>query len=336
VINQFMNVLGLMIHSLYKGKATLRFMEKLKKRGVASHPASSNLAKSSDKLNPRGSSMLAPSQARPATSGQSSRQEPAKQTRQITPDIEPSPEIDEQDATAKKTMPSGRPIAQYGAVMEAYGAEKNKENRPAASEMPKRRLLDRQPNAERVGWDSQESEAELPIARRPRRAQSESEQSEDEGFQEDKRSLETKLPRKRTRVPPPEDDDLDDPDAPSHPKRARVQAEPALRYSRASRRRADSPVSVRENMDEDVDEGVPLPSFQHIKVVARRNAAQDRAYKQQLRTPWSEADTNYLIEAIEEYGCSWAKINRLPNWEVLRDQVAMKDKARNIKVNFLL
>jgi hypothetical protein len=42
-----------------------------------------------------------------------------------------------------------------------------------------------------------------------------------------------------------------------------------------------------------------------------------------------------LIEAIEQFGCSWSLIAKNVEFEDDRDQIALKDKARNMKVAFL-
>jgi hypothetical protein len=59
----------------------------------------------------------------------------------------------------------------------------------------------------------------------------------------------------------------------------------------------------------------------------------------QSRIPWSEEETSYLHEKIEELGTSWAKIKAHDQdhekrlWR--RNQVALKDKARNMLLDYL-
>ena len=59
----------------------------------------------------------------------------------------------------------------------------------------------------------------------------------------------------------------------------------------------------------------------------------------QTRTPWSEEETTRLFDLMMEHGTSWKELKQIDalNGEVLisRDQVSLKDKARNMKVDFL-
>lgn len=75
-----------------------------------------------------------------------------------------------------------------------------------------------------------------------------------------------------------------------------------------------------------------------VNRVAKSTVATQTTHKVQVRRPWEEAATSRLIELIEndDFGTSWAKIAKL-NDPLLegRGQVALKDKARNIKLDFL-
>ena len=70
-----------------------------------------------------------------------------------------------------------------------------------------------------------------------------------------------------------------------------------------------------------------------------KNVSRLNLPKPQNRTKWSPAEDDRLISLIEEVGCSWARIKKLDadsgNILELRDQVALKDKARNMKYDFL-
>jgi hypothetical protein len=65
------------------------------------------------------------------------------------------------------------------------------------------------------------------------------------------------------------------------------------------------------------------------------------AKKPQQRSRWTEVEVERLVELIEDYGVSWANLLKLdlnhPGRPVLqeRDQVSLKDKARNMKMDFL-
>lgn len=55
----------------------------------------------------------------------------------------------------------------------------------------------------------------------------------------------------------------------------------------------------------------------------------------QKRTRWSPADENRLIALIGQHGTSWATIESRGGFQVIRGQVALKDKARNMKAVYL-
>jgi hypothetical protein len=55
----------------------------------------------------------------------------------------------------------------------------------------------------------------------------------------------------------------------------------------------------------------------------------------QKRVFWTGADEDHLVRLIEEYGTSWSVIAKLGGFQTNRDQVALKDKARNMKVSYL-
>ena len=63
--------------------------------------------------------------------------------------------------------------------------------------------------------------------------------------------------------------------------------------------------------------------------------------KDQIRRPFTEAETQRLIDLIAHYGCSWSLLKQKdyqhPDGALLehRDQVSLKDKARNLKMDFL-
>ncbi|KIW15203.1 hypothetical protein PV08_05248 [Exophiala spinifera] len=90
----------------------------------------------------------------------------------------------------------------------------------------------------------------------------------------------------------------------------------------------------------------PVPDVRTVNAEAKRNAQLSRALRGgsavQVRKGWTEAETHRLIELIELVnGPSWVQIQEedfahadgpeLHN----RDQIALKDKARNLKMDFL-
>ncbi|KAI9883258.1 MAG: hypothetical protein M1823_004977 [Watsoniomyces obsoletus] len=90
------------------------------------------------------------------------------------------------------------------------------------------------------------------------------------------------------------------------------------------------------SVEEDNDDG-QIP-YRKINQLAKTTVALRGPRKVQIRRPWSEQATARLIELIEDdrYSTSWVMIDNLkdPLLEG-RGQGALKDKARNIKMDFL-
>jgi hypothetical protein len=244
-----------------------------------------------------------------------------------------------------------RSSEEYANTWATYNKDRNKENRPAPKPNTKVSLLDRQPGAQRVQWnDSQDSEAG-PSTQKWTRQESEyeeenedeqeeeqEEESEDEGFEQDNRipdpARRTAAPSERRQSPVQ--------DAPPSPKRQRVErptniADLGARnhgHRRPQRAETASQASTRPEADHNEDEeDYPPPTI--TQVTARARAIRPRNNETQKRVPWSEADSHRLIDGIEEFGCSWALIEKNVEFEYPRNQVALKDKARNIKVAYL-
>lgn len=77
---------------------------------------------------------------------------------------------------------------------------------------------------------------------------------------------------------------------------------------------------------------------QHLRV----NRYRKKQYKPQHRVPWSETEINCLMKAIKDHGSQWSFILSLygPNGTLSQDlaergQVQLKDKARNIKEEYI-
>jgi hypothetical protein len=245
--------------------------------------------------------------------------------------------------------PHPRPSAQYVERWQAHDNEKNKENLPSNSDSRKaihkaKSLLDPQPGAEKYVWnpDSQDSVAGPSTMKRSRQARADSEETEDQGYQEDRRLPD---PNRRGNAPPArprtpieeeeeeeeEEKDEDEEDEAPPQKRAKVhQSDNRSAAPQASARRG--PADEEESSGEDRP-----PPFSQISIAARNSAARARlpTHKTQRRTPWSEYDTELLTSGIETHGCSWSTLSKLLEFEVERDQVALKDKARNLKVSYL-
>jgi hypothetical protein len=102
-------------------------------------------------------------------------------------------------------------------------------------------------------------------------------------------------------------------------------------------RRATAPV---EREAQDGNDGQPdLAAIEQanrdvstIHLVSRRARGQP-----QQRTPWSHADTLVLLQLVGAYQCAWSVIANEGNraFETPRDQQAVRDKSRNLKVDFI-
>lgn len=209
-------------------------------------------------------------------------------------------------------------VSQVNAVRAQRQAESNKEN----IEFPvdqKRRFIDPQPNAQKVIFDESQG---IDSNHQPSQAE---DPSSDEGFQSNRmaanivqqRNLKPALKRpsphraKSQRSPP---------------KKARIQE-----ISRQSGREA-----VGERLNDE-----PSPSPLLDEYMAANSAARERkAFESkppQTRSPWSEEETETLLALIEEHGTSWALLLKEDSEGTLssRGQVALKDKARNMKMDYL-
>ncbi len=209
------------------------------------------------------------------------------------------------------------------ALRDRVEAESNKENivetqtnlQPPSGQ---RRLIDRQDNATRVAWDSQDTGSN------PNASQAELDEGDDFQRQQppinatSKRSLESS--NKRTANEPPRSQ------GPS-PKRVRIRE--------ANGTRAQSIAQDRQSSR-------PPPSQVEEYLAANAAAKERKAWQvkpPQVRKGWTEEETERLLELIEEHGTSWALLKSedsvAGNVLESRDQVALKDKARNMKLDYL-
>jgi hypothetical protein len=250
-----------------------------------------------------------------------------------------------------------RPTADYVQPWVAHRNEKNKENRPTAKPNTKPSMLDPQPGAHRVAWDSQDNVAGPSTNKRQHQATTEDEEegeeeqeeeqeepgeeeeeSEDGGFEQDRRvpdpSRRAPASMKRRQSPVQ--------DSPSPSKRQRVEYSVDREAARRRQQRAGTTTSQASTRPESIDdddedeEDHPPPTATQVAARARLVGIQSRINKEpQRRTLWSPIDEQRLIDGIEEFGCSWSLISKNIDFDFPRDQVALKDKARNLKVNYL-
>lgn len=83
----------------------------------------------------------------------------------------------------------------------------------------------------------------------------------------------------------------------------------------------------------------PHEEFANIEHRARFVTSQARPRRLPSRhIPWSKAENKALLEGISSHGCAWANIKNCDVVGTLRcrSQIALKDRARNMKVNYLM
>ncbi|KAF8424302.1 hypothetical protein EV426DRAFT_573973 [Tirmania nivea] len=94
----------------------------------------------------------------------------------------------------------------------------------------------------------------------------------------------------------------------------------------------------RQSHDDILDElhGEHELTGERIRYLAAANRQRAIRKPVQVRTPWSDAEERKLVEMIGLYGCRWALIEQeASEWFADRGQVALKDKARNMKFALL-
>lgn len=230
-------------------------------------------------------------------------------------------------------------------LAELLGPSRKPQNQPhtrhPAQDGKKKFFIDAQPNAERLRFDdSQDSPQRTQPSRKRRRnealedhgdSQMETvEVSSDEGFQRDRRAIGAVSKTTRTRP------------------QIRVAREPVV-HQRASPKKAPS-TSRNEYLEDEPRGAVPLhnqeetlqssqfDNYKKANAMAKRNVAV-LPKKVQSRKAWTEEETEALISLIGDHGVSWKLLKEQDNanGSILeaRDQVALKDKARNMKFDYL-
>ncbi|KAL9595645.1 MAG: hypothetical protein Q9219_006313 [cf. Caloplaca sp. 3 TL-2023] len=258
------------------------------------------------------------------------------------------PPVTQEEELFAASQPGSREyVKQVIETRENLEAESNKENlplRPEPSQIPnsqppmqsraqpgRGRFIDRQENAERMNWDSQESNVmparhpQPPTSKRTRAEEREEveDSGSDEEFEEDTRRYTQPRRSAFTRGNRPS---------------GAITSSPNKR-SRGLQRREEEVES-----DDSDNNNAPIPSQAEQYRIVNQYAKQQTARqpkRTQVRTPWSQEETNRLLELIVEHGVSWTLLKNMDNFHedgallVTRDQVAVKDKARNIKFDFL-
>lgn len=191
-------------------------------------------------------------------------------------------------------------------LQEIREAESNKENQAGPSQpQPKKHMTDPQADAQKATWPESQDV------------------SQDEGFQQPHQR-----PSSGRRI--------------LQPINKRSAPDPLLSTRRSPAKRARFQVTSISDDDEDaVQNPRQAPRVSQVYNLANSAAKQMTALQPkapQTRRPWSEQETERLLELIEEFGTSWKQLKSQDEKDGVldyRDQTALKDKARNMKFDFL-
>lgn len=158
---------------------------------------------------------------------------------------------------------------------------------------------------------------------------SQSEPSEDEGYQQDLRRMTKRSTTARK-------EDTNSANGQSPPKKARTGKE---------RREGMEHGGLEGAVQRHNTVNAPLQASQAGTYRLVNSGAKERVAlrpkRTQTRKPWSEEEIIRLQELINEHGLSWSLLKKMDEehkgGQVLkdRDQVALKDKARNMKLDYL-
>lgn len=229
------------------------------------------------------------------------------------------PEEDDEEFEQMHFSPR-RVTSSIAAKRSQHAAESNKENEPQLAPEPRRRqkgrIMDPQPGARALSFDSQpqvaDSQMEPP------------DPTQDQGFQVSRNIAPVQsggVGSSRNRRVTADDR------RPSPPKRPRTHDPQREDEGRA----ASSTAPLRERQPP-----TQADVYTTINATAKaRNAVVPRPT--QVRKPWSEQETGKLIDLIQDFGPKWARLKSEDTGGILgqRDQVALKDKARNMKLDYL-
>lgn len=225
--------------------------------------------------------------------------------------------------------PAIRSSQAYVNAFNKHAREANKENRLSPEPQPSNAAKRKMPHEQNSGSQDDDHSSESHTSKRQRL---ESEETPDDAFQTDHRVPD---PHRRRDAPVPGNHPFTQrPSSP--PEMIRNEPDNDRSYGRVEQSIAipqSSADTVRFNDDDERVE--PRPSYQVVKDVADFATAMSKSRQPQRRIMWSKADEDCFISLIEKHGTSWSFIAKNANFEVPRDQVALKDKARNMKATFL-
>lgn len=118
----------------------------------------------------------------------------------------------------------------------------------------------------------------------------------------------------------------------SAPVRQSQEQQTEYRRPTASTSTARSPPSIPPSTSPD------FAAIQRVKDQARMNARLSQPKSLKKRLGWSDRDSATLIDLVARRAASWATIEREDSqlFELPRNQQAYRDRARNMKVDFLI
>lgn len=234
---------------------------------------------------------------------------------------------------------------------------RNAEQQPIGTRKP--RLTDRQHGALRIPFDSQGStQTGISISHAKRDSEiqlsdgeDEEEQmcsvSQDTGFEQDTRPHNVNARRSFTIL---NQRSVAEPRAALSRAQKRAASSKETQSSKKRPRRSERPIQQEDDEEDDIREAVAqqnhnnVPTQSQIQNYKRVNSSAktrmaERPKKVQFRRAWTDLETETLLNMIEEHGTSWGSLKKIDdkNGKILesRDQVALKDKARNMKLDFL-
>jgi Myb-like DNA-binding domain len=267
-------------------------------------------------------------------------------------ETEPQPEV------APDTAKASRKAARLAAIQRQYKLDKeNHASQMTASgfRVP-RAFIDPQAAAQPVDWSSQlepsvprsSAPASRP-AKRPAPFVEDGREdglhiSDDEGFDEDDRPNIDPDARRRAAAATASRNRAS---GQLTPKRARIEPQPTsgpnwpapAPDTQCPDPSAHGPTASPHRPTQERARSTSQPAPPSSYAMVRQNArAQIRVVRTQSRRPWTESEEEALLSYIEEMGCAWAEIkredNRIGQKLLNRDQVALKDKARNMRFDY--
>lgn len=227
------------------------------------------------------------------------------------------------DAPQERAEKSTVPMSSMEMVAQIRQIEKqNKENMLTRNNRAS--FIDPQPTAQRVEWDdiSQQSKGTEPP-----------------------RSFQVPGRRKEPHKAPFDEGTSSEDDAFEQGDRLQVshrrRHQPGRSRETSVLQQGGSAVDTTKSLDEqdEAKEGFGKASqYKLVNHAAKESLVRNLPKQPQVRRPWSNEEVQALMEYMDEYGCSWAAIKAADSQRQIlerRSQVDLKDKARNMKYDYL-